>query len=581
MWLGLVALSALLFAKTQIHDTETHNRLVNMLGELQALDAQLNQDVIRARYRLLVNYDPLVEAIGKSDRLLQQLRQAQRRDHANGPRSAEIETKLERLAETLKQKAVLVDYFKSDNAVLKNSLGYYPLALQQISATETAAGAAKARLPAGLRQLGPDLLGGVLQYIQSGDPEQRQAAVARVNAVRSYASAPALRPRVEHAVRHTEVILEYADRVEALLAQILALPSAPQADELYRAYATEHEQSMHETNNYRVLLYLFSVLLLLYTAYVFYRLRASARALFQEKERAQVTLHSIGDGVIIADTQGRIEYMNPAAERLSGWRSEEVHGKTPESALGLKREQTPEQAGETAGDGPLENKQQALLTRRDGEQIAIDESVSAIRDQGGATVGEIRVFHDVTEARRRASKLSWQATHDPLTGLVNRREFERRMERALEGAREREQTHAVLFLDLDQFKTVNDTCGHAVGDELLRQLAQLLVSKVRDRDAVARLGGDEFGMLLESCPPDQARRIADNLLAAVKDFRFAWGGQAFEVGISIGLVAVNRANAATDALGAADMACYAAKQRGRNRVHVHEEHDAPHTQRHR
>ncbi|MEW6330287.1 MAG: DAHL domain-containing protein [Pseudomonadota bacterium] len=580
VWLGLVLLSAILFAKTQIHDMESHNRLVNTLGELQAVDATLNQDVIRARYRLLVNYDPLVEAIGKSDRLLQQVRQTQHQNHGKESHSTEIDAKLAQLTETLKQKAVLVDYFKSDNAVLKNSLSYYPLALQQISVVETTMGATKVRLPAGLRQLGPDLLGGILQYIQSGDPERREAAEMCVNAVRDYAGTPALRPGVEHAVRHTEIILEYADRVEAQLAQILALPSARQADELYQAYATEHEQSMREANNYRILLYLFSVLLLIYTAYIFYRLRDSAHALFREKVRAQVTLHSIADAVITTDVQGCIEYMNPVAEHLTGWHTAEVMGQPIKRALRLTRDapshsvKSRTTVSNATDETVTDKKQQVLLTRRGGTQISIDKSVSPIRDQGGTVMGEIHVFHDVTEERRLASQLSWQATHDLLTGLVNRHEFEHRVEQALADTRERGLTHAVLYIDLDQFKIVNDSCGHAAGDELLRQLGGLLAAKVRDNDTVARLGGDEFGVLLESCPLEQARHIADNLLHAIKGFRFAWRGRPFDIGASIGLVAVDRANAdLTEVLSAADMACYAAKDGGRNRVHPHDETD--------
>lgn len=580
VWLCLVVLSAVLFAKTQVHNMEIHNRLVNTLGELQAVDATLNQDVIRARYRLLVNYDPLVEAVGKSEWLLRQLQQAQHHDHGDGTRPMEIDKKLQRLADTLKQKSGVVEYFKSDNAVLKNSLSYYALALQPISGTKTGMSAARARLPAGLQQLGPELLTHVLQYIQSSDPERRAAAETRMNAVRAYAGTPALRPAVEHAVRHTEVILEYADRVEALLAQILTLPSAAQADDLYRTYASEHEQAMREANLYRILLYLFSVLLLVYTAYIFYRLRDSAQALTREKVRAQVTLHSIADGVITTDIQGRIEYMNPVAERLTGWRTAEVRGQPIDSALRLTRDTSSHTAEirttakSTVDDAVTDKKQQVLLTRRGGTQIAIDKSVSPIRDQGGAVMGEIHVFHDVTEERRLASQLSWQATHDLLTGLVNRHEFEHRVERALADARERGLTHAVLYIDLDQFKIVNDSCGHAAGDELLRQLGGLLAAKVRDNDTVARLGGDEFGVLLESCPLEQARHIADNLLHAVKGFRFAWRGRPFDIGASIGLVTVNRTNAdLPEVLSAADMACYVAKERGRNQVHVYEKND--------
>lgn len=583
VWLCLVVLSAVLFAKTQVHDMETHNRLINTLGELQAVDATLNQDVIRARYRLLVNYDPLVEAVGRSDRLLQQLQQAPHHNHGDRSRPMEIDEKLQRLADTLKQKSMVVEYFKSDNAVLKNSLSYYPLALQHISRTAAGTGLAKTRLPEGPQQLAPGLLTDVLHYIQSGDRERRAAAETRMNVMRTYTGTPALRPAVEHAVRHTEVILEYADRVEALMAQTLALPSASHLDDLYRAYTAEHGQATREANLYRVLLYLFSVLLLIYTAYVFYRLRGSAHALFREKIRAQVTLHSIADGVITTDVQGRIEYMNPVAEHLTGLRTMEIRGQPIDSALCLTRDTSSPALENRAkkistDETATEKKQQALLTRRDGTQIAIDKSVSPIRDENGAVMGQIHVFHDVTEERQLAFQLSWQATHDLLTGLVNRHEFEHRVERALADTRERGLAQAVLYIDFDRFKIINDTCGHAAGDELLRQLSRLLGSKVRDNDTVGRLGGDEFGVLLESCPLDQARHIADNLLHSIKEFRFAWRGRTFEISASIGLVAVTQTNTdLAEVLSAADMACYAAKERGRDRVHVHKEDDtSPH-----
>jgi diguanylate cyclase (GGDEF)-like protein/PAS domain S-box-containing protein len=580
VWLGLVALSAVLFVKTQIHDMESYNQQVNVLSELQATDASLNQDVIRARYRLLVNYDPLVQETDKLHALLQQLRKGNYPVQGHESSAAGARVTLDRLADAIESKSTLVEYFKSDNAVLKNSLSYYPYALQRMLGAEAKVGVRTPHAPAGLVRLGPDLLSGVLQYIQSGDPEQRSATETRLESLRRYASIPALRSNVDIAVRHTEIILEYADRVETLVEQILAFPSGPLADELYRAYTAEHEQVLHDTNVYRVLLYLFSILLLAYTAFIIYRLRDSARALFQEKERAQVTLHSIGDGVITTDVRGNVEYMNPAAEHITGWRTEELRGQPLDSTLRVVDENplferkdgydpaTPPK------EGFAEKKLQASLMRRDGLRIAIDESVSPIRDQNGTVVGEIRVFHDVSEARSLASKLSWQVSHDLLTGLINRHEFERRVEQALASARERELNHAVLYLDLDQFKIVNDTCGHAAGDELLRQFGARLVSKVRDHDTVARLGGDEFGILLEGCQVEQARHIADGLLQAIKEFRFAWEGRPFDVGASIGLATLGPGNAnLAEILSAADMACYAAKELGRNRVHVYEEND--------
>lgn len=566
VWLGLVLLSAMLFFKTQVHDMESHNRLVSTLGELQAVDATLNQDVIRTRYRLLVNYDPLVEAVAKSERLLRQLRHAQHHTPANKPQSAAIGAQLDRLAETLKQKAVLVDYFKSDNAVLKNSLSYYPLALQQISLVETVVNAARVRNPAGLRQLGPDLLGGILQYVQSGDPERREAAELCVNEVRKYAGAPALRPGVEQAVRHTEVILQYADRVEALLGQILALPSAQQADDLYRAYAAEQGEAMRGADRYRVLLYLFSVLSLVYTAYIFHRLRHSAQALDVERRRLEVTLHSIAEAVVTSDVRERVEYLNPVAERLTGWRAAEARGRPLTEVLRLTGENDRRPITSLAATVPREGSPDAnrlVLTTRDGREIHVELSSAPIGDRSGAIV----VLHDVTSTHQLTAQLSWQATHDGLTGLVNRTEFENRLQRALNGTRERGGVHAVLYIDLDRFKEVNDTAGHAAGDEFLRRLAGLLVAEVRERDTVARIGGDEFAVLLENCPPERAHEIAAAMIASIARFRLDWDGAQFQAGASVGIAAVEPALAsAASVLRQADAACYAAKQLGGNRI---------------
>lgn len=568
LWLCLVVLSAVLFAKTQVHNMESHNQLVNTLGELQAVDATLNQDVIRARYRLLVNYDPLVEAIVKSDRLLQQLQQTQHHDHGGEPRSAEIDEKLQHLANTLKQKSTIVEYFKSDNAVLKNSLSYYPLALQHISAAETGTGPAKARLPAGLRQLGPALLTDVLQYIQSGDPGRRAAAETRLNAVRAYANVPTLRPAVEHAVRHSEVILEYVDRVEALLTQILALPSAPQAEDLYRTYTTEHAQAVREADLYRILLYLFSVLLLIYTVYVFYRLRDSVRALDHEKRRLEVTLHSIAEAVVTSDVLERVEYLNPVAEQLTGWSAAEARGQPLVEVLRLIEENSRRPIEDPAATVPREGSTETdrpLLVSRDGREIHVELSSAPIGDRSGAII----VLRDVTSARQMTAKLSWQATHDGLTGLVNRTEFENRLRRTLSSAKERGGTHAVLYIDLDHFKEVNDTAGHAAGDEFLHRLAGLLTAEVRERDTVARIGGDEFAVLLENCSLDRAHEIASAMIGAIAKFHLEWDGQQFQAGASVGIAAADAAAAdAASVLRQADIACYAAKQSGGNRIQV-------------
>ena len=183
-----------------------------------------------------------------------------------------------------------------------------------------------------------------------------------------------------------------------------------------------------------------------------------------------------------------------------------------------------------------------------------------------STLVASKVIKRVSEKNR---QLAYQATHDALTGLINRREFEHRVERAIAHARAQAATHALLYMDLDQFKVVNDTCGHAAGDELLQQLAQILLSSVRYRDTLGRLGGDEFGMLLENCPLDKAVEIANNLLSAIDNFRFTWAESSFTLGISIGVVPIDRSTIdIASTMSAADAACYIAKESGRNQVQI-------------
>jgi diguanylate cyclase (GGDEF)-like protein/PAS domain S-box-containing protein len=217
-----------------------------------------------------------------------------------------------------------------------------------------------------------------------------------------------------------------------------------------------------------------------------------------------------------------------------------------------------------------------ILVRRDGHEIAVDTSTAPIRDREGATIGAVLVFSDVTDDRRTAAQLSHQARHDPLTGLANRREFEHRLDRALEGAAEGDRRHAVLYLDLDQFKEVNDTSGHAAGDELLREISVLLQRKLRQGDTLARLGGDEFGVLLENCAPDHAGRIAESLRDAVAHMQFTSGGRSFKLGVSIGVVPISDSKLSVpQILGAADASCYKAKRSGRDRVHFYNAKEEP------
>src|SRR4051794_1070324 len=302
-------------------------------------------------------------------------------------------------------------------------------------------------------------------------------------------------------------------------------------------------------------------------------------ALYREKERAQVTLASIGDGVVRTDPEGAIDYLNPVAERLTGWRTEAAIGRTVSEVFRGVDEITRLPLADPVArcleeKRVVESPGHALLLSLDGKEYSVRDSAAPIYDRSGAAIGAVLVFKDVTELRGMEREMVYLASHDGLTGLINRREFEARLKRAIRGARAERRRHVLLYLDLDEFKVVNDTCGHLVGDEMLKQITALLRSRVRRSDVLARLGGDEFGVLLEDCPLDQARQIAEEMRRTVKEFRFCWRDQIFEVGVSIGLVPIDADSGdLAQVMSAADAACYVAKDNGRNRVHEYERDD--------
>ena len=302
--------------------------------------------------------------------------------------------------------------------------------------------------------------------------------------------------------------------------------------------------------------------------------------LFAEKERALVTLKSIGDAVITTDLLGRVEYFNPVAEALTGWSAEEAEGTALSKVCWMLDEKSRQPLADPLERVAREGRSgkaatNVLLLRRDGTEIAINESTAPIRDRNGEIAGVVLVLHDVRREREYASQLSYQASHDALTGLINRREFEHRLGLALVSARELGRTHAMLYLDLDQFKIVNDTCGHAAGDELMRQVSMLLQGRLREGDTLARIGGDEFGVILENCSPEHAERIADELRQTVTDFHFIWHNRSFAIGVSIGLVLIAEGPLTlADVMSAGDAACYMAKEKGRNRVQLYHRKDS-------
>ena len=314
--------------------------------------------------------------------------------------------------------------------------------------------------------------------------------------------------------------------------------------------------------------------------------KQAEEALFEAKERAQVTLHSIGDAVITTDAQAVVDYLNPVAEALTGWITAEARGQPLSKIFRIVNEYTREPAPDPVARCLREGRivglaNHSVLIGRGGLEYHINDTAAPIRGRDGQVLGAVLVFHDISETRQLTRQLEYDATHDALTGLINRVEFERRLERALASARRYGAQHALCYLDLDQFKVVNDTAGHAAGDELLKQINTLLSGMFRERDTLARIGGDEFGLLLDNCPLAQAQLIAQAVVSNIQEHRFHWEGRTYQIGVSIGVVAITaEAQDTTQLLTQADVACYTAKELGRNQVHVYQPADSESALRH-
>jgi diguanylate cyclase (GGDEF)-like protein/PAS domain S-box-containing protein len=301
------------------------------------------------------------------------------------------------------------------------------------------------------------------------------------------------------------------------------------------------------------------------------------------RSKARAALESLGEALLTIDTTGKIEYANPAAAQLLGTDSKLLQGRTIDQVIALVDE-----TDRKLFKDPIElalsgtttvglGRKAFLLSRAAGTERSLELTASPLLSRDNATeeiTGAVILLHDVTEMRGLARQMSYQATHDALTGLVNRHEFEHRLSVALESAHRGDASHVLCFIDLDHFKQVNDSSGHQAGDSLLREAAKLMREAVRDSDTVARLGGDEFALLLTGCPLEKGRQIANDLTRAVAEHRFVWKDRLHAIGASIGLVELARVSGGVEeTLAAADSACYVAKRQGGEKVAVYSAQD--------
>ena len=327
------------------------------------------------------------------------------------------------------------------------------------------------------------------------------------------------------------------------------------------------------------------------THYAGYILDITARKqdeyeLNQARERAQVTLHSIADAVITTDLNGQIEYLNPSAARLTGWDSEIARGLSIQRIFCLFNEDSREEVEDPirqclACGETVKTSRDVTLKRHDGESCAIQYSASPIMADSGSALGVILVIHDVTETRMMEREISYQSTHDAMTGLINRTEFESRLGFAIESTRQAAESHVLCHLDIDKLKIINDTCSHEAGDDIIGSVAIALQGCLRDSDVLGRLGGDEFGILLKNCTLASAADVAGNMLSAIREMSFSSCDRTFDVCASIGLTPVTSASESlAHVMSQVDLACYAAKDSGGDRYRIYESGDEHLARRH-
>lgn len=564
---GFIIVSCVLFLNSKSTNLQQFQQEIQLLREIRLINALVNQELLTLRYQLYTNFDSLSEYVNRLKNKYRSLKKLSDTSHQV------IETeKLNNLIQYLDEKFHLTDDFKTANALLKNSLTVFPNLntdlqnrLVNFNNTEHVINHVDS------------LLRDIYLYSLTNDDHVDSQLLDKVETLESlqFSVEPEIIPYLHVIYKHAKTVIENRQEVNSVVGELMELPIESLTYNLQKDYSLHNENILEQSNVYRFILFILSVILLSTTAYILIKLKRKTHELEHEKNRALVTLHSIGDGIITTDADGIVQYLNPVAEQLTGWENETAHNKHLSSIFHVFDERTNRKI-ETlverciAGNRNISSATQSVLIHKDGTRTAIEDTAAPIRGYNDDIIGSIIVFRDVSRTRDLSRKLSYQASHDALTNVINRRAFEIQLAKAMKRAKDSKLKHALLYLDLDQFKVVNDTCGHDAGDQLLIQVTALLQSKLGDTDTLARLGGDEFGILLRNCSLNQAREFAETILITLKQFRFEWQSIHFHLGVSIGIAMIdeNSDNLVT-AMSAADMACYVAKDTGRNRIHIY------------
>ncbi len=560
-----------LYNKLQVVDAERHNHVIELLRTLKKSNAALNEDIYKVYAGIGRNYDGIsVSVLALRDTIDRLSNSEGGLSEINDPELIEA---LSLLKESVVYKIQLIDTFKLRHAILKNSLDYFPFIINQIQESE---------IYNDQREHILSLIRSVLYIAINGDKTWLNSARIEYNYLEKHYQDE----QMLHFLGHAWLIIDGSQKVHKVFIEESQEPLEVDIDALHYAYMNNYKRAVGGVGRYKMLMSVLVAVLVGVIIYMLVLLSRNTIKLYRERERAAVTLNSISDSVFVVSKDGTIEFMNPMAEIMTGFEASQAKGKQFSQVVRLYDDSSPEALGKkvvqaVGHDEAVMFREPMMLHSTDGGESAVEAIVTPLRDQSSNVACSLVVFHDVTQASRMTRKLEWQATHDSLTGLVNRKEFENRVNEALITAHQDRAVHALMYLDLDQFKVVNDTCGHMAGDELLCQISEQLKNVLRAGDVLARLGGDEFGVLLTYCPEMNAEKVAGNLLRTVQDFSFFWEGNTFKIGVSIGLLSVSEhSENLTSLLSAADVACYAAKESGRNRVHFYQASDEDMAKRH-
>jgi len=557
-----------------------HELQLEKLQEIRLLDALSNQELLKVRYQLYYDYSFLTEYAFKLREAANNLKLKALPNLQNNKGTLIYKNLLlSQLA--IKQK--LIEQFKITNASLKSTLIIFPKIAADTQYRLATADVNKAIYDY-IESLGKD----ILLYSLISDDQLAKKIQQRVNAIRNWQinNSKGLAEILKNTIQQAQFIIEKRSELNDITLNVMSMPIAELTKDLQNAYLSRHQIDVERSNQYQTMLYILSIILLTYTAYILIKFKRKAAELAQEKDRALVTLRSIGDGVIATNAKSIVEFINPVAEKLTGYLNKDARGKHLHKLFNIRDENTNRPItglierciSEQQRIGATEK---SVLINKDNQSIPIEECVAPIKGADNEATGAIIVFRDVSRTRELARKLVYQANHDSLTGVINRRAFDSKLGQAIKHVKINPAEHALLYLDLDQFKIINDTCGHDAGDQLLIQITLLLSRTLTHSDTLARLGGDEFGILLENSSLDRAKMLAHNIVNNIKRFKFSWHGIGFQLGVSIGIALINKySESAVSILSAADRACYLAKDTGRNRYHVFNTSDTELMQRH-